>query len=82
MGITRIIPPLVSTLSQMHPVYTLSHFSLKFHFSIIFLSSSIGHKLIAPMRATCHHHLIVHDIITLIIRGCIQKFPDWVDNEM
>jgi hypothetical protein len=33
------------------------------------------------MRVTCPTHLILLDLETLM-RGCIQKFPDWVDNEI
>jgi hypothetical protein len=40
------------------------------------------------MCATCPAHLILLDLITLTIRWriqireCIQKFQDWVDNEI
>jgi hypothetical protein len=39
-------------------------------------------SFIPHVCTTCPAHLILTDIITLIICGCIQKFPDWIDNEI
>jgi hypothetical protein len=85
-------PPLVPILNQLDLVYILQRSILILHshlrlglpsgvFPLFFRSEFCLHftyfqcMLYAP-------HLILFDLITLIVRGCIQKFPDWVDNEI
>jgi len=29
------------------------------------------------MGSTCSAHLTLTDLVIIIVRGCIQKFPDW-----
>ena len=74
-------PPPVSVLSYIDPVHASNHFS-KIHFNNIIRSTygssewspslRFPHQilyapLLFPIRATCHSHLIILDLITRII---------------
>jgi len=73
-------PPLVSILSQMHPIHT---FPLNFHSNIIFLSTHKTSAWLFPyrffdqnlVRTThfSHAYYILLDLITLIICGEAYK---------
>jgi len=78
--------PLVPVLSQMHPLHIFTPYLPKFHFNIIFPSTTRSSErfsdnfyvfLISLVHATCPTYLILLDLITLIIFGEVYSTIDY-----
>jgi hypothetical protein len=81
----RWIQSTPSCYVSLRSILILSRFtakSAKCSYPLRFFPMKMYAFLISPMRAICPVHLILPDLLTLIIWGCIQKFPDRVDKEI